>query len=339
MEIINNTPFAAERLAYFNQNGEESFLFLLKATYAITPKNTIPRIAEEQNAFNAADVYAGEPGKSGLLLAGDFSLPKPSTGITLTGHAFAPNRDTPYAEVVIKVGEVIQRAIVFGDRYWCTSGGSTWISKPLPFESIPLVWENAFGGVDGSSGDRGNTQFFPENPVGTGFLATETKRIIDGLKLPNIEHPQYLIRNPKDLVPTIGFCPVAPHWQPRLSYTGTCDANWLEERAPLLPDDFDDRFYQTAPPGLIAHKYLSGGEHCLITGTTPQGKLEFDLPTVTPCFKVRLPKSQVNLLGCLDTVHIDTDGMKLYMIWRATKMVHGYLETTRAVEVSLTENS
>src|SRR5262245_60706553 len=38
---------------------------------------------------------------------------------------------------------------------------------------------------------------------------------------------------------------------PRLGYAGTYDAKWTESRCPLLPEDFDDRFFQAAFPGLI----------------------------------------------------------------------------------------
>ena len=44
-----------------------------------------------------------------------------------------------------------------------------------------------------------------------------------------------------------GFGPIAAHWQPRAASRGTYDERWKRDRQPLLPDDFDDRFYQCAP--------------------------------------------------------------------------------------------
>lgn len=37
-------------------------------------------------------------------------------------------------------------------------------------------------------------------------------------------------------------------WQPRLRYAGTYDQHWMDERLPFLPEDFDLRYFQSAPP-------------------------------------------------------------------------------------------
>jgi hypothetical protein len=49
-----------------------------------------------------------------------------------------------------------------------------------------------------------------------------------------------------------GFGPIACHWQPRVGFAGTYGDAWVANRLPLLPDDFDDRFFQSAP-GISNH--------------------------------------------------------------------------------------
>ena len=61
---------------------------------------------------------------------------------------------------------------------------------------------------------------------------------------------------PHDLKPgqnvlAAAFGPVGRHWEPRVRYAGTYDDRWTEDRMPLLPKDFDDRFHNAAPPGLV----------------------------------------------------------------------------------------
>ena len=57
-----------------------------------------------------------------------------------------------------------------------------------------------------------------------------------------------------------GFGPIARHWSPRVKFAGTYDAKWKQERLPLSPADFDDRFYLCVPEDQQAPSYLKGGE-------------------------------------------------------------------------------
>lgn len=331
MQLINPTPFLLHTFAMFSKEAEEVLVVIMKGTYTLD-HDAPPQVAEEQDPFVFTDVYAGKPGESGVLLEGDFLPPRPSTGITLTGHAVALTPDTRMMPVSVKVGECTQQAVIYGDRHWQGTPDSPKIPQPEPFERLPLIWENAFGGIDSSPADPALAEFQASNPVGRGFFAVETRKERNGSPLPNIEHPGHLIAAPTDRPPPVGFCPVAPNWQPRLAYAGTYDDRWLSERAPLLPLDFDERFYQTAPPELTAPTSLPGGEHCLIIGTTTRGRLEFYLPAVRPRFRIHFPDRLRDLPGQLDSVHIDTDSMRLHLVWRASTILHGRLEITRALE-------
>lgn len=335
MQITNKTPFILERFLLFDKNGSEIIVIVLKATYSLH-ENTEPTVAEEQDPLNMADIYVDEPGESGLLLEGEFMPLKPSTGITLTGHAVAPNVSTKEIVVELRIGKVIQQAIVYGPRLWSGFLGVLRIRGPESFEKIPLTWENAYGGFDNSSNNDKHHEAHADNPVGKGFVARKTSRNLDGLPLPNIEHPQHRIRSIKDRPPPVGFCPVAPNWPCRAKHAGIYDEKWQNERATLLPDDFDERFYQTAPPGLVADSYLMGGEECLVVGTTPGGRLVFRLPAPQPSFIIFFSEGKrIMKHAVMDTVHIDTDAMKLHLVWRAVAEVQGRVELISSIQAYL----
>ncbi len=334
MLLANETPFVLDRFALFNKEGAETLVVLLKATFTLSP-GAPPAIAPKQDPMVPCDVYAGEPDKSGILIEGDYVPPKPRAGVTLTGHAVATRPGVTEMNVGVRVGDASQSAVVFGNRKWDTIFGISRIVGPVPFERIPLTWENAFGGFDNSAEAEKNWEGQFDNPVGKGFLARKTGRPIAGTPLPNIEHIEHRMRGPKDRLTPVGFCPVAPSWHPRMQYAGTYDEAWKSERAPLLPDDFDDRFFLNAPPALTSTAEFGGGEQCVIVGTAQEGRLEFNLPTLRPGFRLRWATGAIQLLPKLDTVHVDTDEMKLHLVFRAASEVHGRIETLEAIEARL----
>jgi hypothetical protein len=77
-----------------------------------------------------------------------------------------------------------------------------------------------------------------------------------------------------------GFGFIAGDWQPRLALAGTYDEAWTKKRAPLLPKDFDRRFFNAATPGLVTADYLAGNEKVLVLGATAEGRWEFRLPGI-----------------------------------------------------------
>jgi hypothetical protein len=180
-----------------------------------------------------------------------------------------------------------------------------------------LIYERAFGGWDRTHSDPNKHAFEPRNPVGTGFLSKHG-RLEDGIRLPNLEDPRNPISSYNDTPPPAGFGFTSPDWQPRATFAGTYDEQWTTERMPLLPKDFDRRFFNAASPGLIAPGYLNGDEPVLIENASPRGMISFNLPAVPP------PECRVQLIGShdacvqtnLDTVIINTDEDLLIMIWR-----------------------
>jgi hypothetical protein len=176
------------------------------------------------------------------------------------------------------------------------------------------VWERAFGGTDRKGAElRGE----PRNPVGAGYRARDGEKALDGLALPNLEDPGDLISSWKDAPPPAGCGPICGHWEPRKSYAGTYDEQWQKQRAPYLPKDFDPRFLQLAPPGLVAPGYLQAGASAEVRGATPSGVLRFQFPPVRIEVTYLLDNAPQPRPANLDTVLIEPDANRVVLVWRS----------------------
>jgi hypothetical protein len=215
-------------------------------------------------------------------------------------------------DVSLTVGPVSKTVRVLGDRAWQTGvAAPTWVQ---PFVRMPLVWERAFGGRDESSDPVAAD---PRNPVGVGFRGRNSDIAVAGTALPNIEDPASPISSPTQTPHPAGLGPVSPHWLPRHSFAGTYDKDWLDTRAPYLPRDFDVRFCQIAPSGLSVSGHLRGGEPVHVVGASPNGTLEFALPTARVEVTYVLDQGQEVRLAALDTVIVEPDAGRVILVWRS----------------------
>lgn len=180
--------------------------------------------------------------------------------------------------------------------------------------------------------------FEPRNPVGVGFRAS-ARNFEEGLRLPNLEDPAHPLKHFGQVVPPAGFGFISPHWQPRAALAGTYDETWSQQRSPLLPRDFDRRFFNAASPGLVASGYLRGAEPVLLTQVSRHGRLAFNLPAQPP------PKVTVQLAASedahppmhLDTCIIDVDAELLFLIWRGHVALRSGPDDVWAIEVKTGE--
>jgi hypothetical protein len=243
---------------------------------------------------------------------------KPATDVALIGHAVAPRRGATEVSVVLRAGPVGKVVRVVGDRGWARSGGAITATRPQQFDRIPLIYERAFGGWDRSHPDPSRHTFEPRNPVGTGFRAPGGA-FEEGARLPNLEDPDQPLTHYGQVVPPAGFGFTSPSWQPRASLAGTYDEAWLRERMPLLPRDFDRRFFNAASPGLVAPGYFAGDEPVLVENASTEGRISFRLPGAKAprCLVELRRRGDAELETKLDTVVIDTDNDKVFLMYRA----------------------
>jgi hypothetical protein len=319
--FINLTPFTAQPLLMADEGGSDLLVSVVKAGYRIEGTSTLVR-EEEQVPLRPAGVYNGDPARSSLKYAPEADFFKAATDVALIGHAHAPGgRPVAQLDVSLRVGAVGKTVRVFGDRHWVRPGRSDQIIGPRPFTTMPLTYERAFGGADLTPTDPRRHEREARNPVGTGLAARDSRRT-DPLALPNLEDPKFLILGPGDRPPPAGFGFVGPDWQWRARYAGTYDDRWQKARMPLLPEDFDRRFFNAAHPDLIAPGYLRGGETVSVFNASPRGALTFALPSGQPELVLMMKDGTRHALAMtLDTVTIDTDGHRVELVWRASQPI------------------
>ena len=320
LQVDNQTPFAVALSVFADAQGIETAYAVVKATFALGGEE--PTLAEAQVPLLTADAYWGDPQRSSLRAAGEFALLKPCTDVLLVGRAVAQSPGTRVADVSLRVGPVHKTVRVFGERHWEGSGAAMKPSAPLPFERIPLVWELAFGGlapeVPGQSPAR--REYEPRNPVGRGVCGGLWSWLKDQ-PVPNLEDPTAPIRAAANRPSPACFAPIAPVWMPRRQYAGTYDAAWTQQRAPYLPLDFDARYFQLAPAGLIAPGLLQGGEPVELKGFTLGGSLRFTLPAVHLQTDFQFDGKPIAQPARLETVLFEPDHGRLQMLWRAAQPV------------------
>ncbi len=330
--LENETPFAFDMMGLCDEDGRPLCLFVVKATYAMGDGGL--KLAEEQAPVNWGGEAWGEPGASSDKYEPEGAFIKPATDVALIGHAHAPQKGTTEVLVALQVGPLKKAVRVVGERTWFKSMGRVAATKPLPFDKLPLTWERAFGGWDKT--DAAKPSFEPRNPVGVGFRASP-RHFEEGLKLPNLEDPatEPLREFGQRVIPT-GFGFTSPHWQPRSKLGGTYDEAWNKTRKPLLPKDFDRRFFNAAAPGLVAPGYLKGDEPVIIAGASPKGRRAFSLPgQAAPVVTLALAgREDARPEMCLDTVILDTDSEQVQLMWRGHMVLDDGLHDLSRVRIT-----
>jgi len=325
MEMRNDTPFAARILAGSDPEGADSVVLIAKATFSVLPGSE-PELATEQAEVEVADVYVDEPGRSSIATASDLCIAKPGTDLVLTGSA-RPPVDQREWDVLFQVGGHARALHLSGPRYWDQVLGVARITKPEPVASVPLLWELAFGGSDDTPSKDKHHGFEASNPIGRGFRAKRSKKAIEGEPLPCIEDPAQLIRKPKDRPAPAGTGYVLPGWDPRARFAGTYDEAWQRNRSPLLPRDFDPRFYDRAPAGLVAAEAPKAGEWVSVRGCDPDGDYRFQLPELALESQLVLADGLEPIELHCDTVLVDLDQRALHLTWSGHRRVQGRIRS------------
>jgi hypothetical protein len=338
-KIENKSGLKFDVLPLADKDGRPLLVCVVKGTFEIG-RSGLLSVSEKQVGLNFAGEYWADPEKSSCKYEPECALLKPSTDVVLIGSAYAPKPQTMEVQVSLRAGTLEKSIRVVGDRFWVKTLGLVGPTEPRPFERIPLRYERAFGGWDRSNPNPQKHAFDPRNPVGVGFRS-KNGRFHEGVPLPNLEDPRHPIRGYGSIVPPAGFGFTAPHWEPRAKFGGTYDKKWTDERMPLLPLDFDYRYFNGASEGLIARGYFRGDESVLVENASPERRLSFRLPGLPP------PRIAVELRGAehkdvetqLDTVIINADERLLFLLWRGNVPLKRGFEDVAAIVVPTRSDS
>lgn len=316
--LENLTPFAALSLPSMSLTGADLLLVVVSARFALprpgASGNDPLRPTDEQPAVRVVDEYHGKPDASSLRYEGQSTFMRLATDVLVLGQAWAPKgQATTRVDVALVIPNRITKQIaVIGERVWSQGVGGLSATAPRPFVSMPLVYERSFGGAEPIEAEV--RPYEPRNPVGRGFFGNATQALYQ--PLPNLEDPRDLLSTIRDRPKPMGLGPIARSWEPRKSYAGTYDQQWIDEHAPNWPADFDLRFFQAAPPEQALSPHLVGGEHVGLSGVCPDGDLRFVLPHHRVLLKNYFRRRTIRKLMTLDSVLIEPDEGALTMTWR-----------------------
>lgn len=269
--------------------GELRITAIVKATFAFTPDGAITR-AEPQPIFRDEVQHGRGPARS-VRFTSDLVPYRRRADVLFTGHAHAPP------------GGPVESMNVRFALFDSTHGARFLLDKSLVvrrkggFQTIPLTYENAYGGIG-----------FPDNPFGEGFP--------DGEGEPSV-------LDPADPRRPGCFAPVSLGVIPRRRLLGAAPRPSFERGVAQIPDDLDWDYFQAAPADQRTD-FLRGDESILLEGLHPA------LPRV----QVRLPGArgagrifglggagvqEGRLLAMhADTLHISGDEQRITLTWRGT---------------------
>jgi hypothetical protein len=321
MNLVNTTKLVAGYTAAIDKTGREWLVVAAKGTYGIPARpDEEPRLLDEQVPLMMTDVFTGEPGFSAPLYENDFPPRKPRCDVLLNGSAYAPNgKPVERVQVTLQVGTLSKSFNVVGNRAYKAGTLYIAVSNPEPFTVMPISYDNAFGGVDRTHENAAKHRWHLLNHAGVGFHADTSSKALNDKPLPNTEEVGHPVSKPGGNYKPMAFGPVGRSWQPRIKWAGTYDNTWLDAKCPLLPDDFDERYFQAAPDDQQTD-YPKGGEEVVLTNLTAQGRTAFRLPG-----RLRLPVvfflrdgARKEVQAVMDTVVLEPDKKHFLLVWRAS---------------------
>lgn len=320
--ISNRTDFKADRAFVRDSEGAEIWLVAVRATFSFDTHGRVT-VAKDQQGVCLAPEYFGTPSQSSMRYDMDLVRMKPGTDVIVHAHAHAPQgKSAPHVDVGWIVGPLKKQLRVFGDRVWERRISGLAPSEPIPFVSLPIRYERAWGGQL----PKGDTRD-PFNPVGVGCVAAP------GEPVPNCEFLDNPIRSPRHDGPPAGFGPIPYHWQPRVKLAGTYDEVWKRERQPLVPKDFQDGYMRCAPADQQVDGFLAGGEEVALRNLTPEGLVRFRLPRVNLGFSTDISGGTIYHQRSLHTIIIEPEDRRLIMVWQTALPCHHTLYTLKETVV------
>ncbi len=255
--------------------------------------------------INDDPIYTGDAGFSAMISDHDFPIHKKNTDVLVYGKAKTYAKKPMNSHTCrLLIDEHIDKSLtIIGERQWIDHSGSLTVSSAKPFIERDIDYTHAIGGDE-------------RNRLGSGIA--DTNEELASMKVPSVFYVGQNWQANSNKVQVAGFGPLPPFFSERSRWAGTFDERWQEERRPLWPIDFDDRFYQSAPSDQQCKGYLIGGERLMVSGFCHDDALSFRIPTekyqATVTFQ---DKEEISLMP-IYTVWIDANKKRVEVIYTAS---------------------
>ncbi|NJK31576.1 MAG: DUF2169 domain-containing protein [Deltaproteobacteria bacterium] len=256
--LLDLTPFPARLVEHPFDEQHVLALVIVRATYRFGRDGTV----QLDRMSPIAPTMEPDTGPLGAIWP-DRILRKAEVDVLVYGRAMARSR-VPVRELMtsLALGDRVVSARVFGRRRWRRRGASIVMEGPDLFETIPLRWEQAFGGTATFAGEA---RVFKANPVGKGFVMDPAA--VDGVELPNLEDPAQpiehwsAVQDPRAFAPMPSECrlldirhhhhdPTDPTTHPtRWATTLTLNVAHPELRLPALVEGMQVTTQHMCPAG------------------------------------------------------------------------------------------
>jgi len=316
MEFRNYTPFVPLTFESLDVNQNPFQVVILRGSFTIIP-NAPLKPSPDQQPLVTTDKFYGEPNTSSVRFESDLAPYKPNSDIIINAHAHAPEgKASPQWLVSVQVGTLHKRLLITGARYWNYHFMRGWnISAPEPCTQVPIQYEYAYGG---QWQHEQQTGVYEHNPLGKGYVNLKYWDKSQPIPAPCVMSPDDPVTELGKNYKPEGLSALTKSWLPRRQYGGTYDEQWLNQRHPKLPQEFNYAYYNCAHPDLIYAGYLHGDESVVLTQLHPQHQtLRFTLPGYRIGLLLRyLNGSMAFAQVVLDTLHVEVPTQRAYLVWR-----------------------
>ncbi len=349
-ELQNLTPYPNFRY-YSRDNEDKEFgIVIVKATYEFAASGALVE-AEEQAPMMFTDTCHGPVNVTSLWHPSDLVPNKPATDLIVNAVAQAPG-DKPAPEWLCGINVADGPHSVFSKQLRVT-GPRRWkplwkrqlsdletlewrqhrklfdrweLSEPEPVSSVPLRYEQAFGGEIETGLNDDETPAFDtdqRNPLGRGKINEEWTDHTKPVDAPQIEGPDDPIDTPYKVYSPQSLGPIPPAWLPRRPLGGTYDQSWQDNIWPAWPADYSFAYHNSAHPDMIIKPYLNGREQITLTALMAgREEVIFNLPGEQMLVDfVREDGTLEREEMVLDTVFLDIAAprrrdWRIYLSWR-----------------------
>ncbi len=334
MSFVNYTPFPA---ATWETTASTDQLYMsavcrIKYKFVSTDKQGIWDLIPDadQGNLHDEDIFYDDEANEQIRYPSDYLPHKSGTDIIVNGVARTSSPQQTWICNLSVHSNTNQCLLdtslrVWGERFWrrqAITGFWRLDTTAKATDNVPIRYRYAYGGEITITEGETTTILAreEENPIGCGSLHKKQKNNMS--PAPQIEAIEDPIQKPYHSYTPQGFGALNRAWSQRLIYSGTYDEAWLEHLHPLLPSDFNERFYHYAHPDMILHDYLPKSSKIQLTNLLSGEPIQcVNLPTIDLIARFTTNSSIVDKTMNIDTVLLDIESDEsnehcVYITWR-----------------------